>query len=162
MEHASASGIHFVHATYDFSTDALASQDDETLNTGFRTFMKGFSSEENIRTMCGVYRSICEGYTQAFLYGMLDKIIIDQRDGAEASSGVSYLGTLKTAEYGKRMRMTAAHAMPEKGIILQMAEVGDVFYINWYQGFHGEMYVSALRDLLKEAGVKNVLLERFE
>ncbi len=151
-----------VHATYDVPVEALAAQDDEALNTQYRAFMKGFTDEANLRTMCGVYRSICEGYTQAFQYGMLDKIIVDQRDGAEASSGVSYLGALKTAEYGSRIRMTAAHAMPEKGLMLQLAEIGGVFYINWYQGFHGDRYIRALRDLLAEAGMKSALIERFE
>ena len=150
-----------VHATYDIQPADISSQSDEALNTQFRAFMKGFVSEENLRTMCGVYHGICDGYTQAFIHGMLNKIILDQRDGAEASSGVSYLGTLKTAEYGKRIRMTEAHAMPEKGIMLQMAEVGEVFYINWYQGFQGDMYVKALRDLLQDTGMKNVMIERF-
>ena len=150
-----------VHASYDFIPKALT-QDDEALNIQYREFMKGFASEESIRMLCSVYRGLCEGYTQAFVHGMLNKIVMDQRDGMEASSGVSYLGTLKSAEYGKRMRMTGAHAMQEKGVMLQMAEVGDVFYINWYQGFHGEMYIAALRDLLREAGMKNVLIERTE
>ena len=151
-----------VHAAYDFSPEILSSQDDEMLNTQFRDFMKNFASEANIKMMCGVYRGICEGYTEAFIHGMLNTIVMNQRENMEASSGVSYLGTLKSAEYGSRMRMTVAHAMQEKGVMLQMAEVGNVFFINWYQGFSGEMYVRALRDLLKEAGIKTVVIERTE
>ena len=36
------------------------------------------------------------------------------------------------------------------------------FYINWYQGFHGEMYAKAMRDIMKDAGMESVTLERVE
>ena len=58
--------------------------------------------------------------------------------------------------------MTAFHAMQEKGIMLQVAEVGDRFCIDWYQGFHGDMYARAMRDLMKEAGMSGARIERVE
>ena len=58
--------------------------------------------------------------------------------------------------------MTAFHAMQEKGIMLQAAEVGEYFYIDWYQGFHGEEYVLAMRDILTKNGISNVKVERVE
>ena len=39
----------------------------------------------------------------------LDKLIMDQRKNAKISGTVSYLGTLRTASYGSRIRMTALH-----------------------------------------------------
>jgi hypothetical protein len=58
--------------------------------------------------------------------------------------------------------MTAFHVMQEKGIMLQVTEVGSFFYIDWYQGFHGDMYAKAMRDLMKEAGMEGTVLERVE
>ncbi len=52
--------------------------------------------------------------------------------------------------------------MQENGIMIQMTEVDNYFYINWYQGFHGEMYVKAMRDIMREAGIKENRLERIE
>ncbi len=75
---------------------------------------------------------------------------------------VSYVGTLRTGEYGSRIRMTAHHAMQEKGVMLQMTEVGDIFYINWYQGFHDASYILAMRDELAELGMKDLFIERVE
>ena len=150
-----------VHAPYSFAPQDL-NKDDAELNTMYREFLKGFASEQNIRTMCGVYRGICEGYAKAFAAGALDAMIVEQRAGAGVSCMVSYLGTLKTAEYGNRIRMTGFHVMQERGIMLQVTEVGDCFYINWYQGFHGDMYAKMMRDLMKEAGMSKARLERIE
>ncbi|SKB69957.1 hypothetical protein SAMN06296386_10446 [Lachnospiraceae bacterium] len=150
-----------VHAPYEFKPEDLE-KDDATLNGMYRGFLKGFSSEQNIKTLCGVYRGICEGYAKAFAAGALDNVIIETRSGIKPSIGVSYLGTLKTAEYGNRIRMTAFHAMQEKGVMLQVTEIGDHFYIDWYQGFHGEMYAKAMRDLMIEAGMSGAILERVE
>jgi hypothetical protein len=75
---------------------------------------------------------------------------------------VSYSGTLRTGEYGERIRMTAFHAMQEKGIMLQMTEVGKTFYIDWYQGFQGDKYATAFRNLMKEAGMAGASIERVE
>ncbi|MBQ7584526.1 MAG: hypothetical protein IJT24_07925, partial [Lachnospiraceae bacterium] len=150
-----------VHAPYSFKPEELES-DDTALNGMYRGFLKGFSSEENIRKLCGVYRGICEGYAKAFAAGALDNIIMEQRSGMNPSVMVSYLGTLRTGEYGGRIRMSAFHVMQEKGIMLQVTEVGGYFYIDWYQGFHGEMYAKAMRDLMKEAGMKGAALERVE
>ena len=58
--------------------------------------------------------------------------------------------------------MTAFHVMQEKGIMLQVTEVGEYFYIDWYQGFHGEEYVLAMRDILTKNGISNVKVERVE
>ncbi len=150
-----------VHAPYSFAPEDLE-KGDEVLNKAFREFLKGFSSEQNIKMLCGVYRGICEGYAKAFAAGALDNIVLEQRSTLKASGSISYLGTLKTDEYGSRIKMTAFHAMQEKGMMVQAIEVGNHFYINWYQGFHGEMYAKAMRDLMKDAGMKSVSLERIE
>ena len=34
--------------------------------------------------------------------------------------------------------------------------------IDWYQGFHGEDYVLAMRDVLQENGIKGIAIERIE
>lgn len=48
------------------------------------------------------------------------------------------------------------------GMMAQTIEVGGYFYINWYQGFHGEMYAKAMRDIMKDSGMESVSLERIE
>ena len=112
--------------------------------------------------LSGVYRGICEGYSKAFAYGALDKITSEQRGKVGAPVSVSYVGTLRTGEYGNRIRMTAFHVMPEKGIMLQVTEVGDNFYIDWYQGFHDTAYICAMRDELAKLGMKDMRIERVE
>ncbi len=150
-----------VHAPYTFQVEDLK-KDDATLNKAYRAFLKGFASEQNIKNMCGIYRGICEGYKKAYASGALDNVILEQRSKGSLNSAVSHLGTLRTASYGNRIKMSAFHAMQEKGIMLQVTEVGDYFYINWYQGFHGDMYAKAMRDIMKEAGMKSTRLERVE
>ena len=150
-----------VHTAYNFNVEDLK-KDDKELNSVYRAFLRGFSSEQNIRMMCGVYRGICEGYAKAFATGALDSVCIEQRSKLGPSIGVSYVGTLRTGDYGDRIKMKAFHAMQEKGMMLQVTEIGDVFYIDWYQGFHGEMYAKAMRDLMREAGMKDAILERVE
>lgn len=150
-----------VHAPFKFKVEDLE-KDDNTLNAMYRAFLQGFTSEQNIRMMCGVYRGICLGYEKAFAAGALDTIIVDQRANVGVSYMISYLGSLRTAEYGNRIRMSAFHAMQEKGIMLQVTEVGERFYFDWYQGFHGDMYVKAMRDLMKKAGMTGAKLERVE
>nr|MCR5235026.1 hypothetical protein [Lachnospiraceae bacterium] len=150
-----------VHAPYSFKAEDLKS-DDEVLNQNYRDFLKGFSSEQNIKMLCGVYRGICEGYAKAFAVGALDNIVLETRSSAKVGGMISYLGTLRTDEYGSRIHMTAFHAMQEKGVMVQAIEVGGIFYINWYQGFHGELYAKAMRDLMKEAGMSSVAMERIE
>ena len=150
-----------VHAPYTFTVDDL-DKDDAMLNATYRQFLKGFASEQNIKMMCGLYRGICEGYEKAFASGALDDVIIAQRTNSELSVSVSYLGTLRGDEYTNRIRMRAFHAMQERGIMTQVTEVGNHFYIDWYQGFHGDMYAKAMRDIMKEAGMKGVRLERVE
>ncbi len=151
-----------VHFPYSFDPKELSEQTDEELNAKYRAALKGFASEEVIKKSAGIYRAICEGYSKAFVYGALDKLIMDQRKNLKGMAGVSYLGTLRTGEYGSRIRMNAFHAMQEKGIMLQITEVGGYFYIDWYQGFHGEEYVLAMRDILQERGIRGIAVERIE
>ncbi len=128
----------------------------------YREFLAGFASEENIKKLCGVYRGICESNAKAFAAGQLDNIMLEQRSNTKGYSSVSYLGTLRAGEYGNRIRMTAFHVMAEKGTMVQAMEVGNCFYISWYQGFHDEKYVKAMRDIMKEAGMNSVSLDRVE
>lgn len=151
-----------VHAPYTFVAEDLKNKNDAELNAMYRAFLKGFASEQNIRMLCGVYRGICEGYAKAFAAGALDTVIVEQRANSDVSFMVSYLGTLRTAEYGSRMKMKTFHVMQERGVMLQVTEVGDHFYIDWYQGFHGDMYAKAMRDLMKGAGMNGAKLERVE
>ena len=151
-----------VHAPYSFDAADLTGKDDAALHTAYRSFLKGFSSEQNIKMLSGVYRGICEGYTKAYAYGALDKVTMEQRGKAGLSIVVSYMGTLRTGDYGNRIRMKVLHAMPEKGMMLQMTEVGDTFYIDWYQGFHDAVYVCAMRDVLAGMGMKGLRVERVE
>ena len=151
-----------VHAQYSFEAADLTGKDDAALNTAYRSFLKGFSSEQNIKMLSGVYRGICEGYTKAYAYNALDKITMEQRGKAGASCEVSYVGTLRTGDYGNRIRMKVFHVMPEKGIMLQVTEVGETFYIDWYQGFHDAKYIRAMRDTLAEMGMKGLCIERVE
>jgi hypothetical protein len=58
--------------------------------------------------------------------------------------------------------MTAFHVMPENGVMVQVTEVGDTFYIDWYQGMHEATYVKAMRDALIGMGMKGLSLERVE
>lgn len=135
---------------------------DEELNMGQREFLKGASSEQNIKMMCGIYRGICEGFTKAYAGGALDGIIIESRSRISNTGFLSYLGTFRGDEYTNRIRMSAFHGMPENGIMLQLAEVGNHFYIDWYQGFHGDMYAKAMRDIMIEAGMEGVRIQRVE
>ena len=151
-----------VMSQYNFNASDLVAAGDEELNKAYRGVMKEFVSEQNIRMLCGVYRGICEGNAKALSYGALDKISMEQRGKAGASVGVSYVGTLRTGEYGNRIRMTAFHVMDEKGIMLQTAEIGDTFYIGWYQGFHDAAYILAMRDVMEEAGMQGIDIERIE
>ena len=151
-----------VHFNYSFEALELSEKTDEQLNTQFRAALSGFAAEDTIKKMAGIYRAICEGYSKAFVYGALNKIVMDRRKNLKAGAEVSYLGTLRTAEYGNRIRMTAFHVMQEKGIMLQVTEIGDYFYIDWYQGFHGEKYVLAMRDVLAEKGIGGIKVERIE
>ena len=151
-----------VHFNYSLPAGELSGKTDEELNTRFRAALSAFAAQDAIKKTAGIYRAICEGYSKAFVYGALNKIVMDQRKNLKAGVEVSYLGTLRTAEYGKRIRMTAFHVMQERGIMLQATEVGEYFYIDWYQGFHGEEYVLAMRDVLAEEGISGIRVERTE
>lgn len=151
-----------VFARYSFEPSDLCGKSDEALNAAFRAYLREFTSEPSIRRNAGIFRSMCAGYTKAFAFNALDKITMEQRRNAGGALEISYLGTLRTAEYGKRMRMTAFHVMPENGVMLQVTEVGDTFYIDWYQGMHDAIYIRAMRDVLAGMGVKGMCLERVE
>jgi hypothetical protein len=151
-----------VFARYSFEPSDVAGKSDVELNAAFRTYLREFTSEPSIRMNAGIFRSMCEGYTKAFAYNALDKITMEQRKNTGGALEISYLGTLHTADYGKRMRMSAFHVMPENGVMLQVTEVGDTFYIDWYQGMHDATYIRAMRNVLAEAGMKDMCLERVE
>ena len=151
-----------VFAQYRFEPSEVASKSDRELNSAFRAYLREFTSEPSIRMNAGIFRSMCEGYTKAYAYGALDNVCMEQRKNADASFEISYLGTLRTTDYGSRIRMTAFHVMPEKGVMLQVTEVGDTFYIDWYQGFHDAKYICVMRDELAKLGMKNLCIERVE
>jgi len=151
-----------VFARYSFEPSDVAGKSDVELNAAFRTYLREFTSEPSIRMNAGIFRSMCEGYTKAFAYNALDKITMEQRKNTGGALEISYLGRLHTADYGKRMRMSAFHVMPENGVMLQVTEVGDTFYIDWYQGMHDATYIRAMRDVLAEVGMKGMCLERVE
>ena len=73
------------------------------VNYIYREFLNGFSSEQNIKILCGVYRGICEGYAKAFSVGALDNIVLETRASAKIG-----------------------------GMMAQAIEFGGIFYINWY------------------------------
>ena len=151
-----------VFAQYKFDPSDVRDKSDQELNAAFRAYLRQFTSEPSIRMNAGIFRSMCEGYTKAYAYGALDNICLEQRKSANASLEISYLGTLHTGDYGKRIRMTAFHVMPENGVMVQVTEVGDTFYIDWYQGMHEATYVKAMRDALIGMGMKGLSLERVE
>ena len=151
-----------VFAQYKFEPSDVTVKSDRELNAAFRAYLKEFTSEPSIRMNAGIFRGMCEGYTKAYAYGALDNVCMEQRKNADASLEISYLGTLHTGEYGRRIRITAFHAMPEKGVMLQVYEVSDTFYIDWYQGFHDATYIRAMRDAMAEMGMKDLRIERVE
>jgi hypothetical protein len=151
-----------VFAQYKFDPSDVSGKSNQELNADFRAYLRQFTSEPSIRMNAGIFRSMCEGYTKAYAYGALDNICLEQRKSANASLEISYLGTLHTGDYGKRIRMTAFHVMPENGVMVQVTEVGDTFYIDWYQGMHEATYVKAMRDALIGMGMKGLSLERVE
>ena len=151
-----------VFAQYSFKPSDITGKSDEELSSAFMAYLKEFTSEPSIRRNAGVLRSMCEGYAKAFAFNALDKITMEQRKKTGRALEINYVGTLRTAEYGKRMRMTASHLMPENHVMMQVTELGDTFYINWYQGMHEAAYIRAMRDVLHEAGLKGMCLERVE
>ena len=151
-----------VFAQYRFEPSEVSAKSDRELNADFRAYLKEFTSEPSIRMNAGVFRGMCEGYTKAYAYGALDNVCMEQRKNADASFEISYVGTLRAGDYGNRIRMTAFHVMPEKGVMLQVTEVGDTFYIDWYQGFADATYIRALRDEMAKLGMKDLRIERIE
>lgn len=151
-----------VFAQYSFNPSDMTGKSDEELNTAFRDYLREFTSEPSIRMNAGIFHSMCDGFTKAFAYNALSKVTMEMRKNTVASFEISYIGTLHTADYGRRMRMTAFHVMPENSIMLQVTEIGDTFYIDWYQGMHDDIYIRAMRDILAQMGIKGMCLERVE
>ena len=151
-----------VFAQYRFEPSDVTAKSDQELNAAFRAYLKEFTSEPSIRMNAGIFRGMCEGFTKAYAYGALDNVCMEQRKNADASFEISYVGTLHTADYGNRIHMTAFHVMPEKGVMLQVTEVGGTFYIDWYQGFHDATYIRAMRDEMAGMGMKDLRIERVE
>ena len=151
-----------VFAQYKFEPSDVTGKSDQELSAAFRAYLRQFTSEPSIRMNAGIFRGMCEGYTKAYAFGALDNICLEQRKSANAPLEISYVGTLRTGNYGKRIRMTAFHVMPENGVMVQVTEVGDTFYIDWYQGMHEATYIKAMRDVLSDMGMKNMSIERVE
>ena len=150
-----------VHTGYSFSADELKAEGStEKLIRDFRAYLEGFMSEQSIRIMCGIYSGIIQGLMKAQQDGILDQLIADQQKNAGMGIMASYLGILKTGEYGKRIRMTAGYVMQEKGIMLQATEIGGTFYLCWYQGFQDDCYVRAMAEELLTQGMPGTRLER--
>ncbi|MBR4343554.1 MAG: hypothetical protein IKP88_12780 [Lachnospiraceae bacterium] len=153
-----------VHSRFSFKPGDLMNKSDTELSAVYRGFLRGYTSTQNIHTMCSVYRGIIEGYFKAFKFGVLDKIIIEQRM-SPATGGMlsmSYLGSFRAAEYADRIKMKAFHVMQERGIMIQTTEVGGVFYIDWYQGFTDDKYARAMTEMLISMGMKSAKMERVE
>ncbi|MBO6310275.1 MAG: hypothetical protein J6I76_06540 [Oribacterium sp.] len=150
-----------VHMKYMFDPDSLMEEGGEgKLIRDYRAFLKDFTSEDNIITMCGVYSGIIQGMMKLMEKGDTEETIIKLRENGEAAIAVSYIGQLKTGEYGNRFRMTVFRTMRENGIMVQAVEIGGVFYLCWYQGFLSDCYVKVLTKLFKKLGMKNAVLER--
>ena len=106
------------------------------------------------------YSGIIQELMKAQQNGALDLLIAEQRKNAGTGIMAGYLGILRTGEYGKKIRMTAGHAMQEKGIMLQAVEISGTFYLCWYQGFQDDCYVRALAGELIAQGMPGTRLER--
>ena len=150
-----------VHISYLFSADRLKEEDStEKLIRDYRTHLKDFMAERNIQIMCGLYSGIIQGLMKAQQDGVLDLLIADQRKNAGTGIMASYLGILRTGEYGKKIRMTAGHTMQEKGIMLQAVEIAGTFYLCWYQGFQEDCYIRAMAEELLAQDMPGTKLER--
>ncbi|MBQ6722787.1 MAG: hypothetical protein IJQ88_11530, partial [Clostridia bacterium] len=130
------------------------------IGKSIRSHLKSFMAEQNIRIMCGLYSGIVQELMKSQQNGVLDLLIADQRKNAGTGIMASYLGILRTGEYGKRIRMTAGHVMQEKGIMLQAVEIGGTFYLCWYQGFQDDRYVRAMAEELLAQDMPGTRLER--
>ena len=151
-----------VFAQYTFVTSDLASKSDIELNAACRAYFKEFTSEANMRLQAGIFHSRNERFTRAYAHGSLDALSTEMRRNAGAAMEISYLGTLRTGDYGSRIHLTVFRVMPENGVMLQVTEVGGTFYIDWSQGIPDAVYIRALRDVLSDMGMKGLCLERME
>ena len=149
-----------VHTGCLFNADELKAEGShEKLIRDYRSHLKAFMAEQNIRMMCGLYSGIIQELMKAQQNGVLDLLIAEQRKNAGTGIMASYLGLLRTGEYGRKIRMTAGHVMQEKGIMLQAVEIGGTFYLCWYQGFQDDRYVRAMAGELLAQGMPGTRLE---
>ena len=72
-----------VHTAYLFSADGLKAEgSNEKLIRDYRSHLKSFMAEQNIRIMCGLYSGIVQELMKAQQNGVLDLLIADQRKNA--------------------------------------------------------------------------------
>ncbi|MCI1721895.1 MAG: hypothetical protein LKM35_00500 [Lachnospiraceae bacterium] len=153
-----------VHATYRFQTGDLCDDSrNEERNTAFRTYLKGFASEQNIRMMTGIYAGIIEGYQKAIAADMMN-VVLEKISKSEANMTVSasYIGTILTGEYGSRIRLNAFHAMGSTGAMVQMAEIGGIFYLCWFGSFDGKEYAADLAEHMRNLGMAHAEYRKTE
>ena len=149
-----------VHMTCDFLPSDLYEHDDTVLNRDFRAFLNQFASKENLRMMAGIYHGICDSYARDLQNGTLYKKTMDTLSAQGPLLFVSYRGTLRTGDYGSRFVSDEFHATLERGIHLQMMEVGSAFHICWTQSFPETSYLNVMNDLLLKSGIRNAVTER--
>lgn len=145
-----------VFASYTFDADGLLDDDrSPELNAGYRAFLKGFTTEGNLRMLTGIYAGLIDSYKKAIaadaLAALLEKAVTETTMATSISG--SYIGTIKTGEYGSRIRLNAFHVMDSAGTMVQMAEVGGSFSICWFASFDGEKYVADLAAHMRELGI---------
>lgn len=153
-----------VHETYRFPVGDLCDDSkNEELNTAFRMYQKGFASEQNIRMMTGIYAGIIEGYQKAIAADMMD-VVLEKISKSEANMTVSasYLGIILTGEYGSRIRLNAFHAMGSTGAMVQMAEIGGIFYLCWFGSFDGKEYAADLAEYMRDLGMRHAEYRKTE
>ena len=151
-----------VFTQYSFLPSDIATKNEGELCADLRAHLREFTSPASIKRNAGIIRSLCESHAKAFEYNALDKVCMEQRKNAVVSFEINYMGQLHAADYGKRIRMAAFHEMPENAVLVRVTEIGDTFYIDWYQGMPDDAYVRAMRDTLIDMGMKGLCLERVE
>lgn len=148
-----------VHAQASFDPKELLEADETELNRQFRSFLKDFTSKESIQRYCGYYRTVIENSMEGLKNGTLDNMIRERQKRSRGMVLTSYLGTLRTGDYGSRIRMTVFHVMPVRGITVQMTEVGKCFYADWYQGFSDQSYLKTFTDILRAHNMSGAVFE---
>jgi len=144
-----------IHGTYRFKAEDLTDDGKNTeLNAAFRTYLKGFATEQNVRMITGIYAGIIEGYQKAIAADMMSVVL---KKVAESTAGMtisgSYIGTVSAGDYGTRIRLNAFHAMGSSGVMVQMAEIGGRFYICWFADFDGGKYIADIAEHMHSLGI---------